>query len=79
MFHPPFQPQIFFALPIICLAFLNHTNIHSIVEEMDRPTPARIRRLIGSSTSIATVLYCLVGIMGYLRFGDLTQDDVLLG
>eukprot|EP00947_MAST-08B_sp_MAST-8B-sp1_P006563 g6563.t1 len=73
-----FSPKIFFALPIVCLAFLNHTNIHSIVEEMAQPTKPRIRTLVTSSTGIATAFYSLVGVLGYLRFGDATLSDVLL-
>lgn len=70
--------NLFFSLPTVCLAFLNHTNIHGIVEEMERPSKPRVRTLITSSTLIASVLYICVGIMGYLRFGDKTEDDIFL-
>ena len=70
--------KLFFSLPTVCLAFLNHTNIHGIVEEMERPSKPRVRTLITSSTLIAAVLYICVGIMGYLRFGDKTEDDIFL-
>ena len=56
--------QIFFALPIITLAFLNHPNLNPILETMHRPTTKRVTLLIGSSTTIAAVLYSIVGICG---------------
>ena len=72
------SPKFFFALPIICLAFLNHTNINGIVDEMARPTRRRVQTLIFSSTSIAMVFYAFVGIVGYLRFGAATPEDILM-
>ena len=73
------SPEVFFALPIVCLAFLNQTNIHGVVDEMEKPTPRRVSYLIRSSTALSTSFYVVVGVLGYMRFGSLTRDNVLLG
>ena len=74
-----FNPSVFFALPIVCLAFLNQTNVHGIVSELENPTPARQKTLIVSSTALTMCFYLVTGAAGYIRFGNATQDNILLG
>ena len=73
-----FGGKFFFAIPTIALAYTNHTNLYEIIAEMERPTRKRISIMIHSTTVVCTFLYALVGIMGYLRFGGDTQDDIIL-
>jgi amino acid permease len=72
------SPAIFFALPIVCLAYMNHPNVHAVMEELENPTRARVKEMILISETMPTVLYLIMGILGYMRFGDLTLDDILL-
>ena len=73
-----FNASIFFALPIVCLAYLNHPNIHATVEELENPTRSRVRSMVFSSSGLSTVFYVIMGICGYMRFGSIVEDDVLL-
>ena len=73
-----FGGKFFFAIPTIALAYTNHTNLYEIIAEMERPTRKRISIMIHSTTAACTLIYALVGIMGYLRFGVDTQDDIIL-
>ena len=70
--------KFFFAVPTIALAYTNHTNLYEIIAEMERPTRKRISIMIHSTTAACTLIYALVGMMGYLRFGGDTQDDIIL-
>ena len=70
--------SIFFALPIVCLAYLNHPNIHATVEELENPTRKRVKSMVAGSTGLSTTLYLIMGMLGYMRFGNIVEDDILL-
>ena len=53
--------------------------LHGIVSELENPTPARQKTLIVSSTALTMCFYLVTGAAGYIRFGNATQDNILLG
>ena len=65
-----------FALPIVCLAFLNQTNIHGVVDEMEQADAAQSVLPHPLLDGALNVLYVVVGVLGYMRFGSLTRDNV---
>jgi len=58
------------SLPVVVFAYTCHQNMFSILNELDRNTPARIMGVISSSIGSAAGVYCLVAITGYLTFGN---------
>ena len=72
-----FGEHFFAAVPIIVLAFGNQVNVHQVVQEMDDPSPARIRTLVFATNGVVSATYLSVGIAGYARFGGVTEDNIL--
>jgi amino acid permease len=48
------------------------------VDELHNPTPRRIACVSYSATAVCVILYLVVGVFGYLRFGDTTATNILL-
>jgi len=76
--HAGVIPEIFMAFPLIAFAFQCHVLMVPIFGELKRPSMLKADIIIGSSLTLCTVLYVLVGVFGYLTFGALTADDILL-
>ncbi len=66
------------AFPLFALSFMCHFSILSVHSELINPTRERIRGVIGTSMGIATIIYVLLGLFGYLYAYELTSDDILL-
>ncbi|KAK9459308.1 transmembrane amino acid transporter protein-domain-containing protein [Lipomyces oligophaga] len=58
------------SLPIIVFGFTCHQNMFSVVNELRDNRPASVLTVIMSSIGLAVVLYSVVGLTGYLSFGD---------
>lgn len=71
-------PALFFTIPSVGLAFTNQPNIYEIVDELKNPTPRRIACVSYSATLVCVILYLVVGVFGYLKFGDETRTNILL-
>ena len=61
--------SFFLAFPTLVYAFMTHVSIVSMVAELQRPTLARVSVVGIVSMAFATVLYLLIGVLGYLRVG----------
>ena len=62
----------------MCLAYLNHPNIHATVEELENPTRSRVRQMVFSNSFLSTCFYIIMGVCGYMRFGSIVEDNILL-
>lgn len=63
--------------PIFVFAYTCHQNMFSIVNELKINTPKMINNIIEFAIGMACFLYILVGVSGYLTFGDLVQGNVI--
>ncbi len=70
--------SILSAFPLFALSFMCHFNILSVHSELVNPTRERVRSVIGMSMSIASVIYVLLCLFGYLYAYELTSDNILL-
>lgn len=79
--HPWVRPSwsILSGFCTIGMAYTNHVNVAEILADMSRPTMKRQHSLTMTSSSIITLVYLVVGMTGYLMFGDKIQGNVLDG
>ncbi|XP_022146797.1 amino acid transporter AVT6C [Momordica charantia] len=68
--------DLFTAVPVLVTAFTFHFNVHPISSELQKPshmiTAVRIALLL------CAVIYFVIGIFGYLLFGDSLMSDILM-
>ncbi|KAG8460572.1 hypothetical protein KFE25_011347 [Diacronema lutheri] len=65
-------------LSIFVFGFTCQQNVFSVVNELRKPTLARIDLVVGASVLLALALYLPVGVGGYLTYGSHVAPDVLL-
>jgi len=65
------------AMPIFIFAFTCHQNAISITNELARPTSRRAFTAAAGAIVLALALYLLVGIGGYMTYGELAKPDIL--
>lgn len=68
---------IFQAIGVISFAFVCHHNSLLIYGSLKKPTLDRFSRVTHFSTGISMVACLVMGLAGYLTFGDKTQGNVL--
>jgi len=64
-------------LPIFVFAFTCHQNILSVYNEMKDNRQKNVNKVITSSIGFGMILYWIVGICGYLTFGNKTESNVI--
>ncbi len=69
--------QLLTTFPIIVFAYTGHQNMFSIINELKDKSSSNIEKIIKTSMSISGFLYLLVGILGYLSFGDNVGENVI--
>ncbi|KAH8918708.1 hypothetical protein BT69DRAFT_1337948 [Atractiella rhizophila] len=62
-------PDFFRSLPVYVFAYTCSQNIFSVHNELFDNTQRRMNIVIGTSLGSATIIYLLIGILGYLTFG----------
>jgi len=72
-----FSMDFFKNLPIFVFAFTCHQNILSVYNEMKDNRQKNVNKVITSSIVFGMVLYWVVGVCGYLTFGDKTESNVI--
>lgn len=65
------------ALPVVVFAFTCHQNIFSVCSELAAPTKGRMSSLIDLSVACCYACYVVLGLSGYLSFGQATATNVL--
>ena len=58
-------------------SYASQMSIFSIMNELERPTTARMATVVGLGTGLALTLYMTVALAGYLTFGNPVQSDIL--
>ncbi|KAI9099972.1 transmembrane amino acid transporter protein-domain-containing protein, partial [Phlyctochytrium arcticum] len=69
--------QVFSQLPIFVFAFTCHQNIFAVYNELDDNAYPRVRGVITTSIGGAFSIYELVGILGYLTFGNGISSNII--
>ncbi|KAG4108606.1 hypothetical protein H8356DRAFT_1616915 [Neocallimastix lanati (nom. inval.)] len=72
-----FSMDFFKNLPIFVFAFTCHQNVLSVYNEMKDNRQKNVNKVIISSISFGAILYWIVGIYGYITFGDKTDSNVI--
>lgn len=72
-----YQSNFLSLLPVFVFAFTCHQNIFPVFNELKDNRPSRINKVTSLSIGISTVLYLLVGILGYLMFGVKVKGNIL--
>ena len=65
-------------LAIFVFSFTCHQNVFTISNELKRPTPERVNKVIILAISSALILYMIVAIEGYRTYGSEVKGDILL-
>ncbi|KAF8925730.1 hypothetical protein BGZ58_000522 [Dissophora ornata] len=69
--------QFFTTLPIFVFAFTCHQNIFSVYNELSDNGQSMLNRIITSSIGSAVVVYHIIGVMGYLTFGNAVGSNII--
>ncbi|KAL6291159.1 hypothetical protein ACE6H2_008669 [Prunus campanulata] len=68
--------DLFTTIPILVTGFGFHVSVHPIRAELGKPSDMRSAARI--SLVISIIIYFSIGFSGYLLFGDLVMDDILI-
>nr|GMD57670.1 probable sodium-coupled neutral amino acid transporter 6 [Ipomoea batatas] len=68
--------QLFTAVPVIVSAFTFHFNVHPIGIELGKPST--MATAVKISLVLSAGLYFMIGIFGYLLFGESINADILV-
>ncbi|XP_038892972.1 amino acid transporter AVT6C-like [Benincasa hispida] len=68
--------DLFTAVPVLVTAFCFHFNVHPISSELHKPSNMIIAVRI--ALLLCAVVYFVIGIFGYLLFGDSLMSDILM-
>ncbi|ODQ67292.1 hypothetical protein NADFUDRAFT_45437 [Nadsonia fulvescens var. elongata DSM 6958] len=76
-FAPQSASAVLSTLPIVVFGYTCHQNMFSILNELKFKSEGNVRTLIGSSIFISAFSYIVVGITGYLTFGNNIGDNIV--
>mmetsp|Transcript_16313 Transcript_16313/g.42342 ORF Transcript_16313/g.42342 Transcript_16313/m.42342 type:complete len:424 (-) Transcript_16313:49-1320(-) len=71
------EPNIAQAIGVMAFAYVCHHNIFLVFDSLKDPTTARMAKTTHISIGSACLLMAVVGIAGYIPFGQATQANVL--
>ncbi|CDO55097.1 similar to Saccharomyces cerevisiae YER119C AVT6 Vacuolar aspartate and glutamate exporter [Geotrichum candidum] len=75
------QPQslaaVLKALPVFIFAFTCHQNMFSSLNEIPVKKEANFRKIVTFSIGPAAIVYIMVGLAGYLTFGDKVGGNII--
>lgn len=75
---PPTISGIFSTFSIIVFAFTGHQNMFSIINEARDKSIVSSTNLVNTAIAISAALFSIVGLAGYLTFGDKVNGNVIL-
>ncbi|KAK6465614.1 vacuolar amino acid transporter 7 [Scheffersomyces coipomensis] len=77
-YFPPTISGIFSTFSIIVFAFTGHQNMFSIINEAKDKSLSNISKLINFAIILSSIFFIIVGLAGYLTFGDKVTGNVIL-
>ncbi|KAI7829824.1 transmembrane amino acid transporter protein-domain-containing protein [Gamsiella multidivaricata] len=72
-----FNSHFLTTLPIFVFAFTCHQNIFSVYNELSDNGQSMLNRIITSSIGSAVVVYHIIGVLGYLTFGNAVGSNII--
>lgn len=75
---PPTISGVFSTFSIIVFAYTGHQNMFSIINESKDRSLTNLTSLMNTAIAISLALFIVVGLAGYLTFGDLVDGNVIL-
>lgn len=75
---PPKFSGIFSTLSIIVFAFTGHQNMFSIINEAKDRSILNLTKLVNFAIIVSASLFIVVGLAGYLTFGDTVGGNIIL-
>ncbi|KAM9927705.1 hypothetical protein OXX59_002355 [Metschnikowia pulcherrima] len=75
---PKSVTEVFSTFSIIVFAFTGHQNMFSIINEAENKSLVSLTALINMAILSASALFIVVGVSGYLTFGDFVGGNVVL-
>lgn len=75
---PPTASGVFSTFSIIVFAFTGHQNMFSIVNEAQDKSLTSLTRLVNSAVLLAASFFIVVGLAGYLTFGNTVTGNIIL-
>lgn len=66
LLFPSHWTNLFFAFPIICVAFLGQFNVLPIYRELRKPTRQRLKKILGLTIFSTSIVYMIVGTLGFI-------------
>ncbi|KAF9298721.1 hypothetical protein BGZ74_009268 [Mortierella antarctica] len=69
--------DFFTTLPIFVFAFTCHQNIFSVYNELTDNGQSMLNRIISTSIGSAVVVYHIIGVLGYLTFGNAVGSNII--
>eukprot|EP00873_Tetraselmis_striata_P001003 jgi/Tetstr1/421267/TSEL_001140.t1 len=64
-------------LPVVLTAYSCHFNVHPLMHELENFTEGRMMTVMHTGLQTSTIVFAIVGISGYVCFGDGISPDVL--
>ncbi|KAG0333917.1 hypothetical protein BG004_000637 [Podila humilis] len=71
------KSDFFTTLPIFVFAFTCHQNIFSVYNELTDNGQSMLNRIISTSIGSAVVIYHIIGVLGYLTFGNDVGSNII--
>lgn len=78
LLFPPKLSGVFSTFSIAVFAFTGHQNMFSIINEASDRSLKKITQLVNIAISISSVLFIIVGLAGYLTFGDNVNGNIIM-
>ncbi|KAL6452425.1 AVT6 Vacuolar amino acid transporter 6 [Candida maltosa Xu316] len=75
---PPNATGVFSTFSIIVFAFTGHQNMFSIINEARDKSLTSLSKLVNFAIFISSLLFIIVGLSGYLTFGQDVNGNVIL-
>ncbi|KNE70117.1 hypothetical protein AMAG_15092 [Allomyces macrogynus ATCC 38327] len=69
--------DFFKTLPIFVFAFTCHQNILAVYNELGDNAQSQVNVVISSACSAALIVYYVIGVLGYLQFGDGVAGNII--
>lgn len=70
--------KVFSTFSIVVFAFTGHQNMFSIINEARNKSLSSLSTLVNLAITILAVLFIIIGVAGYLTFGDLVNGNIIL-
>lgn len=77
-YFPPNASGVFSTFSIIVFAFTGHQNMFSIINEAQNKSLISLTKLVQTGILTSSALFIIVGLAGYLTFGDSVSGNVIL-